>query len=256
MPRDEWRRVRDRDVARRAEREIATGGLRSYEALSDEVTPLDKINILASHPISDQPEPSPPVPPPLEPIPRQNSTGARLKRPTASLRFPVGEGVSVLVNVDGKARMSVVQALEVALSQARSRYGSTTRVTSAAAVERLQSGAGKKPAPGPASFEPDLGWLTRRLKKLAEAMAAERMLSSGWRKRRFRQWRQELMEAPTLTVFSRLMVELELSLNSEDARLGRWKSRCQVWRHESRVARTHRVAGKLLAELAEVLELG
>jgi hypothetical protein len=199
VPRDEWRRARDRDVARRAEREIATGGLRSYEALSDEVKPLDKIDVLTSHSATDEPEPHPPDPPRVEQTPRWSPAVARFKGLPFSVRFSIERGVSVLVKVDSNWRMSTVQALETALTEARTRPELAAPAKGPEGRPRnLKKRKGPRTASGPDLDEPDIGAVKSQLKDLAEAIAAKNLLSFSWRKIRFVQWSRELGEVQGL----------------------------------------------------------
>src|SRR5271165_4336432 len=115
MPKDQWQRARHQTVARHVKFEIATGKPLSYEFLSDEITPLDRINVFdraEAHGGFDLKPPNGMAP---ELIPKVG----RSRRPDKSVRFTPATGVSVLVEIEAKSQIGVVQALEAALTRAR-----------------------------------------------------------------------------------------------------------------------------------------
>ncbi len=153
--------------------------------------------------------------------------------------------------------MSIVQALETALTEAKTRPELAVPINGAVGrPSNPKKGKGPKPANRPDLGEPDIGVVKAQLKGLAEAIAARNLLSFPWRKKRFGQWSRDLGEVQGLSRFVRLVVELELNLNNANLQLIRWKARRPVWRGECLAAKTIRAAKKLLAELAEVLQIG
>ena len=87
MPKDEWKRARNQSIARRAKIQRTTGSPWPYEFLSDEITPLDKINVFDRAAGAAEPDPNPPNPSQPHLSPRQHLTGARPKLYNKSIRF-------------------------------------------------------------------------------------------------------------------------------------------------------------------------
>jgi hypothetical protein len=257
MPKDEWRCGRDRDVARQAEYEIATGGLRSFEALSDEVVPLDKTNVLTSRSTTNDPDPVPPGPPRAERSRRPSPATLLSRGLLAIVRFPIARGVSVSVKIEPKSKMSIVQALEAALAEARTRRDLEPPMPPVKAAPRK---AEKRNAPSPAGRPPDLpepeiAVFRKKLKDLAETIAARSLLRPAWRKKLLGSWQRRVDQVQGPSGFARLMIVLESNLN--DAKIGRGpsKARRQVWSNECRATRTFQDVGKSLARLAELLRI-
>jgi hypothetical protein len=179
VPKDEWRRARNQKVARRARYELATGKRESFEYLSDEITPLDRINVLEGHPTISGPGRSPPAQPQpertLSPIPAP----VRSNRTAASVRFAIAGGVSVLVNFDNKSKMSVVQALEAALVQARSRSALRLRPNAVGATPTTRKQNLSNPPTEELTAEGEIAAIRRKLKALAEAIVVKNADDQG-----------------------------------------------------------------------------
>jgi hypothetical protein len=125
MPRDAWGREQARITARKAKFEFATGQPISYERLSEEVVPLDRIRCRESRPIARGLAPDWSGPLTTEAAAKtQTSAGTqpqqttRVLQPSAA-RFPVSQGVVVIVEHDDKSSLNLVHALEAALLQAK-----------------------------------------------------------------------------------------------------------------------------------------
>jgi hypothetical protein len=50
MPKDDFRKARDKDIMKQALREYASGETPTFEHVSDEIPPLDKIRVDLPHP--------------------------------------------------------------------------------------------------------------------------------------------------------------------------------------------------------------
>ena len=176
------------------------------------------------------------------------------------MRFPIARGVSVLVKVDLKSKMSIVQALEAALAEARTRSDlaplATRTIVAEAMPEKPKKKNDPKLATRPDFGEPDIAVFRRKLRSLAETIAAKNSLSNVWRKKYFGSWLRRLSVVQGPSNFTRLMIELELNVTDANRDLGPSKSRRRVWRNECSTAKTFKAAGKLLTELGELFQVG
>jgi hypothetical protein len=121
VPKDHHQRARDRDVAKRAAREKAAGDPPSYEHLSEEIRPLDQINVFRDYSPESECDPTPAIPAQPEKIRKSKPIDVRRKGFSIVVRFPIKRGVTVSVRLDDKSKMGVVEALEAALADSRTR---------------------------------------------------------------------------------------------------------------------------------------
>lgn len=279
MPKDEWRLARDQSVARRVKFELATGKPLSYEYLAEEITPLDKTNVLTSHSMPRAADASPPDPPRLERALRPNPPSGAPKGAPLSVRFAIARNVGVLVKVDVKSRISIVQALEQACTEAATRPGLIPRLNVNGPPVRLQFAIARgvsvtvrvdgefrmsivqalEQALAEATAHCDLGEpaiavLRKKLIDLAEAIAAKNRLSPSWRRKRFGRWRQRLSQVQAPSGFARRMIDFESIVYDANRFSGPWKARRQAWRNECCNAKSFPDLARLLAEFAELFQ--
>jgi hypothetical protein len=174
------------------------------------------------------------------------------------VRFSIARGVSVLVKVDARSRMSIVQALETALTEARTRPD-LAPPTDAAKVRPDNARTKSHPEPTtsqPDLIDPDSVVLRRRIKDLAREIAGKNLLRRSCGKKRFGRWLRRLSDVQLPSSFAGLIVELESNVNYAKCDLGPWKARRPVWRQECMTAKNLRQVRELLAELAEALQVG
>jgi hypothetical protein len=125
MPRDPWGREKARITARKANFEFATGQPPSYERLSEEVVPLDRVKCREIPPIARGLAPDWSGPLTTKSAARTQTSAStqpqqttRVPQPSVA-RFPISQGVVVIVEHDGKSSLNAVHALEAALLQAK-----------------------------------------------------------------------------------------------------------------------------------------
>jgi len=285
---------------------MATGQPLSYDFLSDEITPLDKINVFTSHAVPSDADafrldsqraeearrPNSAVPAtkgaPLilrfaiarnvgvlvkivksrmtivqaleqaraeaasrvDLMPGQNADGSPVRR-----QFAMGRGATVTVRVDSRSRMSVLQVLEQALSEARVRSDLTPQLPAGVAKPRKARKLDKAKKliarEAPTKCERDeraIAVLRRKLLDLAEAIAAKNLLSRSWKAKHFALWRQRLVQVQAPTGIARHLVELEANLTNQGRRTGPRQARRQIWKIECATARTLEGVSKLVAE--------
>jgi hypothetical protein len=251
MPKDEWRRARDQTVARKVKFELATGKALSYEFVSDEIRPLDKINVLTHHAReTDQTGVAPPrakgnpAPTPLA-SPR---TGSR-----PSVRIQIASGVSVFVQLDPNSRMTVVQALEAALADAKARSELMARPKSdQAKSDRAEKEHRTKPPASTDHNETEVAELRKKLCDLAETIVAQKAVGAKWSNKPYRSWKQRLKDVwGRPSNFAPLMLELESRVFDRSPLRDPWKARHKAWRNECSSVKTFREAAKLLDEFGE-----
>jgi hypothetical protein len=255
MPKDEWRRARDQTVARKVKFELATGKALSFEFLSDEITPLDKINVLDRAAGAGDPDPTPPDPPRAGATAGPNPTKARPKGSVTTVRIPLARGVSVLVKVDATSKMSVVQALELALAEVRTRYDLTPGGN---AVETAPVKAVKKDGPTPIAHvsrdETEIAVIRKKLKVLAETIAEKRVLKVSWQEKRLGPWLSKLSEARMPFTFARQLIELESNATDAKRLFGQSRGPLRAWRRKCSAAKTIREISKLVVQLEDWLK--
>jgi len=253
MPKDEHRRGRDRDVARRVKRERATRIPSSDEFVPHGMTPLGQTNIDTSPPTSREPTASPPIAPRETKVtlgPRPVTTSR--EREPHRVRYQIARGVSVEVRIDGGPRMNIVQALEAALAQERYSSGVKPRPE----TDRARSDTAKENAPLSEEHlrKRDIAVFRKKLKNLVEALDAKNLLKASWKKERYSYWMRRLGKIEELSKFAWHMTVLAMSVSDENQFLGSWQARRQSWKDECATAKTRRAVKGLLAELEEWFE--
>jgi hypothetical protein len=244
-------------VARRVKFQLATGKPLSYEFLSDEITPLDKINVLTSCSTTSAPDPSPLDPLRAERLLRPNPTTARPKGSPISVRFPIARGVSVLVRVDVKSKMNIVQALEAALAKARTRSELEVPPKAVEAMPDARTKTGPKPLTKEVTGESEIADLRKKLKDLAEAILVKNAVGASWIKKRYRSWLRRLSDVHGRpSNFAPLILELESNVFDKSQCRGPWKARRRSWRDECPRAKTFSGLASLVAEFEEWFQRG
>jgi hypothetical protein len=252
MPKDEWRRAHNQSIARRAKLQRASGTPLQYEFLGDEITPLNKINVFDRAAREGDPDPTPPNPPRAELAPGPNPIKARPKGSAMSVRFALARGVSVFVKVDGKAKMNVLQALESALAEARTRSDLMPRTNEARArPEKAEQKNEPKPIRNVTGNEPEIAVLRKKLKNLAETIVANRLVKASWRAKRFVPWVRQLSDARTPSIFAQQLLELESNATDTGRFFGQSRERLLAWKQCCSVASTVRELSILVVQLED-----
>ena len=186
--------------------------------------------------------------------------------------------VSVLVNVDARSELSVVQALEAALAEAKVRAGLAAGAPAPPARSSPSAGAKTRVAPktGPhateassptnkgKSTEPSantedgesqISALREKLTALAETAVLQKAVCASWTKKPYRSWLQRLRSVHGRpSNFAPLLLELEKTISVRCPLRG-WKSRRPAWRNECSTAKTYHDVARLIAELSARLKL-
>ena len=125
MPKDAWGRETARIEAKKASFEYATGEPPSFERLSDEVIPLDQIRWQEPGVRTRRIDSSKSSPQPPKPVATLQTSGKTVpqKNPPSTksniIRYVVAQGVTVVIEHDGKSNLTAVDALERALVNAK-----------------------------------------------------------------------------------------------------------------------------------------
>ena len=248
MPKDEWRRARNQTVARRVKFEIATGEPLSYEFLSEEITPLDQINVLTSRSTPSEPVPSSPTASLAKANPTARPAVSARKGIPASARFTVAKGVTVMVMIDGQFSMNIVQALEAALGQARNLSVAKPRHEAIQVMSDSANDNAPTPLPDGNPEKSDIAALREKLRGIGESIAAKCLLNGQWMNRGYGSWLQRLSEIQGLSDFAWYMTVLESNLSVSKQFRRRRKARRLAWRRACHSARTVRAVAHLLTE--------
>ena len=255
MPKDGWKKARDRDIARRARFEIATGQPRSFEFLSEEVTPLDQINPSESRrsegvPKKTKVEASKPK---RKAKPRASE---KMSRPPVSeeprlAHYKIADGVSVLVKRRGNSRVSVAQALEKALEKARHEEVKIRECSKSVGLTTGLHTPARKAAPPPI----ELPLLRVSLKEIAVYLVERQAIESSWYSGKFHSWSFRLSKASSPAQMGRLMAQLAANI-SDGGRFGRsWRERRKGWIVECQATTSVDDAARLLLEFGNAILL-
>jgi hypothetical protein len=173
------------------------------------------------------------------------------------VRFPLARGVSVLVKVDTKSKLSIVQVLEAALAEARTRSELEIRSEAVEATPDSRKRTRPKPLMKEVMEESEIAALRKRLKDLAEAIVVQKAVSASWRKDRYPSWLRQLRTVQGRpSYFGRLIRDLESNVFDKSQCRSPWKVRRRCWRNECFDARTFPVVASLLAEFEDWFQRG
>jgi hypothetical protein len=247
MPKDHWKRARNQRVARQVKYELATGQELSFEFARDEITPLDQINVFEEAKRPGDPDATEPTPARVPPTP--NRSVARSKAPS-NVRFPLARGVSVLVKIDHRSKLSVVEALELALKEARTRIElglkTPAQTTKPATAPKTKA---PKPLAKAVVDEPGIAVLRSKLRNLAHDANARGLLVPSWKQKQLRPWVLRVDSAQGPSKLARLMRELEGNVVYADKYVGQRKAGRNVWKIRCATAKTFDEVSKLFSEL-------
>jgi hypothetical protein len=269
MPKDDWRRATDKDKAKKARFEYATGQPSSFEQFTDELRPLDQISWRQPEVPTRHLERSDPKPDATKSAAKPNSISKTAANRKASVtRYAVSEGVTVVVEHNGISPLSTVLALERALALAKKQRASTlAKKPAKAPVKSVSTKSLSKtssPSPPRKKVEPssvtepgsskvDLSALRSELGRIGRTLAAKYALPKIWKTKAIHTWLTNIKEATSPSKLASLMLGLEASISARGALSPSWWARRKQWGHECSAAKNMEDVQRLLIQFREAL---
>ena len=233
MPKDHWRKAKNQQIATQARREYAANGPQSFARLSDEIVPLDRINVLQRG-LSGQG---------MQPVTKSTAPAKqteRLPRPNKErlVEIRTGAGATVTVWIAPGKGMTVEQCLRKALE--------VWLLTPDEQDAAILKPANQKPE---RNFDHriqqgEVSSFREKLAKLADDLTD--ILKKDWVSNRRYHWKQELAKTDNWKGY---LLQLDLGIEYSALLTHAWKHRREQWRKECQNLRQLRV---LLDEFSKV----